>query len=279
MSKSGNTTLQGMLTLASLAVPAPHAPTALADGGQPRVIDGGHPVINLGLPKSGSSSVADFFQCVGLRTSHHGCKTSDTENLGPCGICAKRNDETGHPLLLGCGEYDVWAQMDVDGEIGRQEGQMECFLPQVTRLSELHEQSPNALFVLPTRPADHWVASVNNWKDLHKRLFQCGLPGLNLVDNPSDEAQDDLLKQFYFNHTLSVREFMATQSSAFIEFDIEEKEELVGAQLADATGLSASCWGQSNCKRSCDFWQEMEALRKEAEHLDRDPHGSDVVLG
>ena len=273
-----------MLALASLAVPGPHAPAALADGVQPRTIDGSHPVINLGLPKSGSSSVADFFQCAGLRTSHHDCDVVSQIDVArrprpgrqkktTCGGCAERNAEAGRPLLLGCGEYDVWAQMDVDGDGGRV-----CFLPQVTHLSELLEQYPNALFLLPTRPADHWVASVNNWNNMHERLFQCGLPGLNL-DHSSDKAQDDLLKQFYYNHTLSVREFMATQSSAFIEFDIEEKEELVGAQLAEATGLPASCWGKSNCKRSCEFWQEMEKIRQQWDHLDREPHKSEAVFG
>eukprot|EP00908_Phaeocystis_cordata_P016108 Transcript_27351.p1 GENE.Transcript_27351~~Transcript_27351.p1 ORF type:complete len:327 (+),score=58.43 Transcript_27351:62-1042(+) len=260
-----------MLATLALAAPAPHEEWGLSRADresaapQHRVINRGHPVINLGLPKSGSSSVQDFFKCGGLRTSHYQCSKEE------CGICVRHNVEAGRPPLNGCGEYDVWAQLDVDGGTKHRPWlDHQCFLPQVTHLSELHEQYPDALFVLPTRPAEHWVASVNGWGAagsygaMHQRFFEdCHLPGLDSA-LPID-AQDQRLAQFYYNHTLSVRKFMAAQSAAFLEFDIEEKEELVAAQLEDATGIPASCWGQSNCESSCNFWEDMQEIRQQWE--------------
>jgi len=242
---------------AALAAPKPHAPAALAGHASATT---SRPIINLGLPKSGSSSVADFFECGGLQTSHWSCG----DDL--CGACAKRNVAAGRPILASCGDYDVWAQIDVTGGtrsgVQRYSDQDLCFLPQVTHLRELHEQFPNALFVLPTRPIEHWLASVNTWGDMYDRLFECSLPGLNR-QGKSREEQDHLLAQFYYNHTIAVREFMAMRPrQMLLEFAIEEDADLVGPHLESVTGFPASCWGKANCKASCGELEEMLEIKE-----------------
>ena len=111
------------------------------------------PIVNVGLPKSGSSSVEDYFLCGGngtLNVSHWNCATmlsasqldgvphvyqmSPTVFQVPCGDCVKKNVEAGRPPLASCGGYDVWAQIDVQGW---PDG-ASCYLPQVSALEELH---------------------------------------------------------------------------------------------------------------------------------------------
>ena len=44
----------------------------------------GHPILNLGLPKSASTSMLDFFTCSGLKTSHYTCQDNNgARNIQP----------------------------------------------------------------------------------------------------------------------------------------------------------------------------------------------------
>ena len=233
------------------------------------------PIVNVGLPKSGSSSVEDYFLCGGngtLNVSHWNCATmlsasqldgvphiyqmSPTVFQVPCGDCVKKNVDAGREALAGCGGYDVWAQLDVQS---RPDG-ASCYLPQVTDLEALHAQYPNATFTLPTRPAANWLASVSGWvlkgsPEMRDRMSACGLPGLGV------NASDDAFKAFYTNHTHAVRAFVAAHPShALIEFDLEKSS--AGDALEQATGYPASCWGKSNCKKSCHEWAEVAAVSK-----------------
>lgn len=233
------------------------------------------PIVNVGLPKSGSSSVEDYFLCGGngtLNVSHWNCATmlsasqldgvphvyqmSPTVFQVPCGDCVKKNVEAGRPPLASCGGYDVWAQIDVQGW---PDG-ASCYLPQVSALEELHAAYPNASFVLPTRPVAHWVASVSGWlhdgsSEMRYRLERCGLPGIGV------NASDADFEAFYTNHSRAVREFVAAHPShALIEFDLEQPT--AGEHLAAATGLPAKCWGKSNAatEANAQEWAEMALL-------------------
>ena len=202
------------------------------------------PVINLGLPKSGSTSLRDFFSCGNLTASHFKC------NGAPCGMCVDQNLQAGRPALHGCGDYHVWAQLDW-APIGLPiKKKKQCFFPQLSALKELHEQYPEATFVLPTRPPRHWIASVDNWQHADYRMREvlaaCNLPGLPTGRKPSDTE----LASFYVQHSRTVRTFVANHPShTLIEFDLEEPG--VAQKLALASGVPATCWGKSNCKTSC----------------------------
>lgn len=219
------------------------------------------PIINLGLPKSGSSSVKDFFDCGGAKASHYQCKDTRNERH-PCGVCAWKNRRAGRPLLDGCGSYDVWAQIDVDGSLRADQGiEGTCFLPQVDALELLHRDYPQATFVLPTRPAEHWIASITSWHPnaekgvpgMRERLLSCGLPGLEPGDG------DEAFIAFYLNHSKAVRDFVAAHPShQLIEFDLEA--EGAGEKLEKMSGVPSTCWGKANCKASCEFWEELDML-------------------
>jgi len=75
------------------------------------------PIINLGLPKSASASILDFFTCSGMKTSHSNCENDcsgtkqkheyckNSETAGTCGACISENIHDGQPPFEGCGEY------------------------------------------------------------------------------------------------------------------------------------------------------------------------------
>ena len=66
----------------------------------------------------------------------------------------RSNQKRKRPILEGCGDYQVYAQMD--GEVGNR-----IFLPQHFLLGALHEYAPNATLILNLRPAADWVHSVS----------------------------------------------------------------------------------------------------------------------
>lgn len=106
------------------------------------------PIIVVGLPKSGTTSISAYFRCGRIASSHFSCEVAvangDTskENEVPiaspsspgadswrncrlppthgtdagsfplCAVCVERNILRGRPPLEGCGPYDVFAELD-----------------------------------------------------------------------------------------------------------------------------------------------------------------------
>jgi len=214
-----------------------------------------NPTINLGLPKSGTSSLYDYYSCGNVYSSHHKCK------LETCGECVLANVEAGRPPLDSCGNYAFYGQLDVDGINYDSEGNWPgegtpCYFPQLSALQELHDAYPTARFTLTTRPPAHWLASVVGW-GLQERLVNCDLPGL-----PKSKGSEDELMAWFSSHLDTVREFVAAHPShgPLLEIDIEDDR--TGQVLAEATGIPATCWGKSNCAASCEFWEELDRIKE-----------------
>ena len=248
------------------------------------------PTINLGFPKSGTSSLYDYYSCGNVGSSHHKCK------LGTCGECVFANVEAGRAPLDSCGNYAFYGQLDVDGVSYDSEGNWPgdqhalCYFPQLSALQELHDAYPTARFTLTTRPPAHWLASVVGW-GLQDRLVDCNLPGL-----PEGKGTDEELVAWFSSHLDTVREFVAAHPShgPLLEIDIEDDS--TGQVLEEATGIvrrapprpprvcacpacaaavyppsahtcpapwqPASCWGKANCAASCKFWEELDQIKE-----------------
>ena len=286
----------------------------------------GLPILNMGLPKSGDTSLLDMFSCAGLKTSHYHCKRPsidakpyptavevsakcrsenvcrckvfgnctgtgltteptdaypvhnpfhycrtygmcDNEDLPKhlrptgfenitykdpyCGSCIMNNVLNEESALAGCGDFDVFAQMDGPWEEGK------CFLPQIFSLNKLHEAYPDATLLLPTRPAAKYVKShaMQRGSEMRQLLGACNLP----TCGPACVDSDNLFAAFYTEHALAIRTFAQKYGHTLIEVDVEAED--AGEQLANATGLGSSCWGQQTCKASCNFWKEMSKQR------------------
>jgi len=299
----------------------------------------GLPILNMGLPKSGDTSLLDMFSCAGLKASHYHCKRPsidakpyptaveasakcrnetacrckvfgnctgtgltteptdayplhnpfhycktygmcDNEDLPKhlrpagfenitykdpyCGSCIMNNVLNEDAPLAGCGDFDVFAQLDGPWQEGK------CFLPQIFSLNKLHEAYPDATLLLPTQPVAKWVKShaMQRGSEMRQLLGACNLP----TCGPACVDSDNLFSAFYTEHTLAIRTFAKKYGHTLIEVDVEAED--AGEQLADATGLGSSCWGQQSCKASCNFWHEMSNQRAKEEADKPNPSSS-----
>jgi hypothetical protein len=197
------------------------------------------PVFVVGLPKVGTSSIHALFACSGVRSSHYCCcgsnRTHTHCNDGDgrtFSECMRGNLKSNRPILQGCGDYQVYAQMDA--ELGKG-----IFLPQRFQLDALHAYAPNATFLLNVRPSHDWVHSVSNWFGLGGRFlnrFKIDVRNVN---------RQEVLREIYDNHTVFVRDFVRQHPShKLVEVDISSP--MAGQVLANAFGVDESCWGQHN---------------------------------
>jgi len=221
------------------------------------------PVILLGMMKSGTTSVYDFFKCADVPSTHYCCSPGATDhppchpagtpanetNDHLCGYCIKNNISRGRPPLEGCGDdaTEVYAQMDCEMGGWRRDARtnetvhtpMYLYMPQITALDALHAHYPDATFILNLRDPVRWESSVRNWFQLKGRFKKTHLPEYGY---PRGTVA---LQEFYVNHTKRVRDFVKTHPShALVEVNIEEEN--AGDVMAEAFGLSPSCWGKSN---------------------------------
>ena len=156
------------------------------------------PIINVGFPKSGTSSIFEFFHCNGLRGQHwyccepqHNYKSSTKKMLmAQCMLrnlaeMKKQGKNSNIRIFDGCGTYDVYSEINGprhQHKLGTR-GQVlddgsvnpslipRMFFPQHFHLNIIHEHYPNATFVLHTRPVDTWVKSVLRWNPALKIEF------------------------------------------------------------------------------------------------------------
>lgn len=134
------------------------------------------PIMVLGLPKAGTSSIFAYFHCMGFYSQHWYCcgpQHHAQQDDMPAYIsdCMVSNLQDRLPILDGCGEYDVYTELNgprrktpadqafraADGTIGYRP---RLFLPQHFHLEELHAYAPNATWILNVRPINDWVHSV-----------------------------------------------------------------------------------------------------------------------
>ena len=177
----------------------------------------------VGMPKSGTSSIHDFFRCGGVKSVTH-----QTCGNVSCARCIWDNVARKRDVLDGC-RYTVYTQLDYE-----RYGNTFCFFPQ-QNLSLLHESYPSSTFILNTRNPIGWVNSVSNWGALRARLGQCHL-------GPYDLSHDDEMIAFYNAHSRYVREFARATGHRLVEVDIERNV----TALVEATGIHESCFRDAN---------------------------------
>ena len=120
-------------------------------------------ILVMGLPRSGSISLHNFFQCNGAKSSHYCCGNSPKSSFScganhpTCGSCVLKNLQASKPAFDNCGhDYQVYSQFDVESS-----DPFEWFLPQHFALPLLHKDQENAIWILNRRD------SPQVWADLH----------------------------------------------------------------------------------------------------------------
>ena len=145
------------------------------------------PIINVGFPKAGTSSIFSFFHCNGLKAQHWLCcdpqnHPSRTVRNKLMSRCMLENLITHRPILEDCGDYDVYTEINgprnfpdysqrtllEDGRLlslkESRSVKLRIFFPQHHHLEEIHDQYPNATLILNQRSsAEAWIDSVTAW--------------------------------------------------------------------------------------------------------------------
>jgi hypothetical protein len=178
------------------------------------------------------------------------------------GNCILKNLANDRLMFQNCGDFDVYAEINgprgiMDNGTPVQRNMPRLFLPQHHYLDKIHEQYPNATFILNVRPVNDWALSVIRWNRLleiefineffEQQYHERNVSQLPLdMKRPTSRADKDRFLHFIFEfHNNHVREFVRSHPShAFLEVDITHNG--TGQLLADTFGLDASCWGHHN---------------------------------
>jgi hypothetical protein len=194
-------------------------------------------VINLGMPKMGSTSLYSYFKCGGYTSVHCvGCSGKDHYRF--CSDCIEASIKDGLSPLSKCKQADSYAQIDKGPEN----------LVQVNYLNEIVRGVPNATFILTFRNMTNWFISMTNWdnhgrykKNMRERFERAKITGLPAgVGRNVSEFSD-----FYCEYVKRVRKEVAKYPGhELIEIDIEDA--MVGWQMEEAFGINQTCWGKNN---------------------------------
>ena len=138
-----------------------------------------------------------------------------------------------------------------------------CFFPQAKALDDIYSAFPSATWVLPTRPVNHWLRSINSWRNIKGILAGCSLPGLPAHSSNITEQQ---LAAFYVSHYEQVRRF-ARQHSRIklveVELEAEGAAETMRAAFGfDKSSAGEACWGNRNCFSSCSIVSTVAAAAR-----------------
>ena len=194
------------------------------------------PIMNLGMPKTGSTTLFEFLTCAGLRGTHQilgshvlsGHKSPITFE----GVCMRDAVNNGLPPIGTCAPNEQFMmQMDSEFPLGfgtrtfvANEHRDECYFPQLELLEEFHREVPNATFIMNFRPIEHWIHSMRKWYGMFARFRVCNLPNKprGIPQNITDDAEFTIeLKRFLCSHVLHFRQFVQDHPShKLIELDL-----------------------------------------------------------
>ena len=222
-------------------------------------------VFSVGLPNSGSTQLYELFKCAGWPSQRY-----DQSNIFPglprsVAECMLENVAKRLPILQQCGKYRAYTNLHglrksgvtVDGKPGiwmddgsiSSDTRSRMFLPQYFHLEALHEQYPNAIFVLNYRTPNSWIDAIvdapvlvlplinefaaQNISDINQLLG-----GSGTIYNRTKVVS--LLYQIYHLHHQRVRTFVQQHPShRLIEVDVDKPE--AGKKLALSLALPETC--------------------------------------
>jgi hypothetical protein len=226
------------------------------------------PILVVGLPKAGTSSLFEFFHCLGYYSQHWYCcrKQTTAQRGGPTYMseCMLYNLRFGLPILQGCGDYDVYTELNgprpssssssssqLDPQVQKQP---RIFLPQHYHLQELHDYAPDATWILNVRNVDDWIDSVMS-VDGHMliRQFIYEVQQHDPFETPKGRKETiAFLRRFWDEHVRQIYDFVQNHPSSSHQLvTVNISDPNAGLHLARSLGLEKEsrairCWGQHN---------------------------------
>jgi hypothetical protein len=199
------------------------------------------PVWVVSLPKSGTTSIWQYFQCGGRPAAHQWTKLPNGTSI-QIGMCMRENIRNKRALLEDCGQYDLFS--DTGFSLFVTKGVSDCFYPSMNALPYFQRAYPNGTLILITRNATNWEKSIqlHGNGSLVQRWRNC-----NLTKTYTPAA-------FYEWHTQHVREF-ALQFSNLTYIEVSLESPYAGQNLQEATGIPSACWGK--CSSASKFCQRI----------------------
>lgn len=184
-------------------------------------------VINLGMPKMGSTSLYQFFQCANITANHW--RIADETFLG---ICMMQNAVVDNNMIHTC-SYGAQALTQIDVALDSSR----CFFPQLDRLEQL-VGTPQTLYILVFRNIEQWMTSLqsqvrSDGSSLYQRMGYC--TELHHT-NPHD---------FLCRHVETVRRL---QPEHLLELDLEDTQ-WTGTMLANLYQVPKTCWRKTNARQ------------------------------
>lgn len=196
-------------------------------------------VLNVGLPKSGTTTLSRALRRSGLKVADWRIRPHQTENAAHHNqlvgeLVYKGYFETGDPLAA-FGAFDAITEMSaiVPGH---------NFWPQTDwgLLSTIMERHPSARFLLSARDPGKTADSMMRWNSLGKRrLPRQYVPGL-----PSGYGQTtEQIQRWIEGHYAFVRRVFAG-TDRLLEFDIADPD--AAAKIGAFLGRDLPWWGRAN---------------------------------
>ena len=205
---------------------------------QPMISDGDNggfqkPVINVGFPKMGTSSLTIFFECGNIKSSHYKCKDGSSGKRIPCGVCMNQAVAKGKPPLQSCGGFEFYGEMNYVTK-------PPCYWPQIDLLDEIHEEAPNATLILVFRDIKSWITSIRHSKGMKVTHY------FALSQYCKIGSTDAELETFFCNQVIRIRHFVKNHPShRLVELKLEDTESTSDI-LSKEFGIDQGCWGHKN---------------------------------
>ena len=199
-------------------------------------------VINLGLPKTGTTTLSRALRRAGLhvadwRIHDRQTKRDDIKGRLVGQILYRDYFETGDPLAR-LEEFDAVTEMNALRPDNN-------FWPQTDfgLINALERHHPGVRFVLSRRDPEATARSMMNWGNLgEKRLPDNDVPGL---PRGFGGSVSDLMRWIEGHHAFCRRVFAGKGN--FMEYDPADPE--VRAKLGGFLGIEMPWWGRANARR------------------------------
>ncbi|CAB9500211.1 expressed unknown protein [Seminavis robusta] len=218
---------------------------------QPRPNDITYPALVTAMPKSGTSTINDYFGCgLGEWTASH--QWTWMTHDSPKGVkeitigeCMVANSENNTDILKGCGNAMVWSDTGVLRHANRKmKTKGICYLPMLHMqgLERFYNAYPRGTIIHMVRETSSWISSVKRWNNLHLRWVKGKCMGAGFPKHV--DAPDREWEQFYEGVTEIVRSFVKSHPSlTYIELPLSEN---AAPMVHDIFRFPKSCWGHSN---------------------------------